>query len=496
MPGDDLAEILKEPGRILREGGLVAFPTETVYGLGGDAENAASSRKIYAAKGRPSDNPLIVHIADFSQLEEIARSPVPEAGILADAFWPGPLTMIVRKNDRIPPETTGGLDTVAVRMPSHPVARQLILSSGCMIAAPSANRSGRPSPTRAEHVEDDLMGKIDAIIDGGPVEIGLESTIVDLSEGLPTVLRPGYISLEMLEEVLGKGRVRMDPGLMREDVGRRPKAPGMRYKHYAPRGDLKIVRGATEDVISTINRLTEEALAAGRKVGIIAASETRDRYPRGRVEEIGARSDEEAIARHLFGLLRRFDDEGIDLIYSEAFDTPRMGTAIMNRLIKAAAHQVIEARRQVTRVIFVSGRGVCRAPLAAELLRRQPLDGKPEILARGRRVLFSEPINQKMEAVLQGNGIEAPDFRSEGLKDEEITDTTLVFTMDAGQRAEIIRSFPHAGEDNTYVLSYYVGDELDILNPYGGNLQQYGLCFELVHRIVEKLAARLNEMNA
>ena len=280
MPGDDLKEILREPGEILREGGLVAFPTETVYGLGGDAENAESSRKIYAAKGRPSDNPLIVHIADFSQMETIAQELPPQARVLADAFWPGPLTMIVRKNDRIPLETTGGLDTVAVRMPSHPVARQLILSSGCMIAAPSANRSGRPSPTRAEHVEDDLMGKIDAIIDGGPVEIGLESTIVDLSEGLPTVLRPGYISLEMLEEVLGKGRVRMDPGLMREDVGRRPKAPGMRYKHYAPRGDLKIVRGATEDVISTINRLTEEALAAGRKVGIIAASETRDRYPR------------------------------------------------------------------------------------------------------------------------------------------------------------------------------------------------------------------------
>ncbi len=494
MPGDDLKEILREPGEILREGGLVAFPTETVYGLGGDAENAESSRKIYAAKGRPSDNPLIVHIADFSQMEAIAQELAPQVRILADAFWPGPLTMIVRKNDRIPLETTGGLDTVAVRMPSHPVARQLILSSGCMIAAPSANSSGRPSPTRAEHVADDLSGKIDAIIDGGPVEIGLESTIVDLSEGIPTVLRPGYINLRMLEEVLGQDHVRMDPGLMEENVSARPKAPGMRYKHYAPRGDLKIVEGATDDVVETINRLSAEAIAAGSKVGVIASTETRSRYLYGDIVEIGPRSDEEEIARHLFGVLRHFDDQGIEIIYSEAFDTPQMGTAIMNRLIKAAAHQLILAARRVTRVIFVSGRGVCRAPMAAELLRRQELTRPIEIFARGRVALFPEPVNQKVQAVLQGKGIELADYESEPLKNEEITDSTLVFTMDAGQRTEIIRRFANADEDNTYVLSAYVGDELDILNPYGGNLQQYGLCFEVLNQTIGKLAAKLNEL--
>lgn len=493
MPGDDLKEILKEPGKILREGGLVAFPTETVYGLGGDAENAASSRKIYAAKGRPSDNPLIIHIADFSQMEAIAQELVPEAKILADAFWPGPLTMIVRKNDRIPMETTGGLDTVAVRMPSHPVARQLILTSGCMIAAPSANTSGRPSPTRAEHVSDDLAGKIDAIIDGGPVEIGLESTIVDLSDGIPTVLRPGYINLRMLEDVLGQDCVRMDPGLMEEDTRLRPKAPGMRYKHYAPRGDLKIVEGSEGDVVETINRLSAKAIEEGRRVGIIASSETKSRYLQGDIAEIGARSDDKAIARHLFGILRRFDDDGIERIYSEAFDTPRMGTAIMNRLIKAAAHQVIRAGRRVTRVIFVSGRGVCRAPMAAELMRRQRLIRPVEILARGRLVLFPEPINQKVQAVLQGKGMELADYESRVLKNEEISDTTLVFTMDAAQRADIIQRFAGADENNTYVLSYYVGDELDILNPYGGNLQQYGLCFEVLNQTIGKLAVKLNE---
>lgn len=336
------AEDLAEPARILREGGLIAFPTETVYGLGGDACNAASSEKIYAAKGRPSDNPLIVHIADFSQLEAIA-SEVPEAAYkLNKAFWPGPMTMIVNKNEVIPHETTGGLDTVAVRMPSHPVARKLIQTSGCMIAAPSANTSGRPSPTVAKHVWDDLNGRIDGIIDGGPVDIGLESSIIDLSEGVPTILRPGYINLEMFEKVLGKGNVRIDPGIQSENVHVRPKAPGMRYKHYAPKGDLKIVEGAPDRVIAKINELSREAAEAGKKVGVIATDETRDLYKTGDVVTIGARSDEYSIARHLFAVLRKFDDDGIEVIYSESFDTPKIGMAIMNRLLKAAAHQVIE----------------------------------------------------------------------------------------------------------------------------------------------------------
>ncbi len=334
---------LAEAGEILRRGGLIAFPTETVYGLGGNAESAESSRKIYAAKGRPSDNPLIVHIAEFSQLEAIA-SEVPEAARkLNAAFWPGPLTMIVNKNEVIPYETTGGLDTVAVRMPSHPVARQLIKDSGCMIAAPSANTSGRPSPTCAEHVWEDLNGKIDGIIDGGSVNIGLESTIIDLTEEVPTILRPGYITQEMLAKVLGE--VRLDPGLQEDNTKVRPKAPGMRYKHYAPKGDLKIVTGDETAVVKKISELAEEAIASGYSAGIIATEETKQKY---RVEgadivTIGAREDEDSIARHLFGVLRQFDDDGVQVIFSEDFNTPRIGMAIMNRLLKAAAHQVIEA---------------------------------------------------------------------------------------------------------------------------------------------------------
>ena len=332
--------LLIAPGKVLREGGLVAFPTETVYGLGGDAKNASASEKIYAAKGRPSDNPLIVHIAEFSELEEIVEEVPDSARALADAFWPGPLTMILQKNEVIPYETTGGLDTVAVRMPSHPVARAFIKASGCMVAAPSANISGRPSPTTADHVWEDLNGRIDYVIDGGAVEIGLESTIIDLTEDIPLVLRPGYITPEEIAEVIGT--VKMDPGLSGEDVTVRPKAPGMRYRHYAPKGNLMIVTGDTDNVIKEINSRAECAIADGKSVGIIATEETGALYKKGKVLVIGDRNDEDAIAHNLYGILREFDELGMEEIYSESLATPRIGQAIMNRLLKAAGHQIIE----------------------------------------------------------------------------------------------------------------------------------------------------------
>lgn len=332
-------EELKEASAVIRSGGLVAFPTETVYGLGGDATNPEASRKIYAAKGRPSDNPLIVHIADFSQLRNIVAEVPQEAEKLAEAFWPGPLTMILRKNEVIPYETTGGLDTVAIRMPSHPVARAFLQDSGCMIAAPSANTSGRPSPTTAQHVWEDLHGKIEILLDGGPVGIGIESTIVDLSEERPMILRPGFITQEMLSAVLGD--VGMDPGLASENSKQPPKAPGMRYRHYAPKADLTLVEGTMEEVISKINALTREAQAMGKSVGVLATEENKDCYVADHVIVIGQRQDEAEIARHLFDVLRQFDDLQVDLIYSESFAAAGVGQAIMNRLLKAAGHKRI-----------------------------------------------------------------------------------------------------------------------------------------------------------
>ncbi len=330
---------MEQAGKIVLDGGLVAFPTETVYGLGGNALDPQASMKIYAAKGRPSDNPLIVHIADWEAMDKIVTE-IPEAAKkLANAFWPGPLTMILNKSDAVPMETTGGLNTVAIRMPNHPVALGLIRNGGGYIAAPSANTSGRPSPSLASHVYDDLNGKIDCILDGGMVDIGVESTIIDLTEEVPVVLRPGYISLQMLRDVLG--HVEMDRGLLINDPKVHPKAPGMKYRHYAPKAALTIVEGPTEAVIKKINELAGEDIGRGEKVGIIATSESSRFYSQGTVEVIGTRSDEITISRHLFAVLRSFDDLGVTKIYSESFETPQIGQAIMNRLIKAAGHQII-----------------------------------------------------------------------------------------------------------------------------------------------------------
>lgn len=334
-------EELLEAARILREGGLVAFPTETVYGLGGNALDEQASEKIYAAKGRPSDNPLIAHISCMEELPALVRE-IPEAGRrLAEAYWPGPLTMIFRKKDEVPYETTGGLETVAVRMPSDPVASRLIRLAGVPVAAPSANTSGRPSPTRAEHVIEDLNGKIDMIIDGGQVGIGVESTIVDVSGETPVLLRPGAVTMEMLEAVLG--RVDIDPaitGPVSADI--KPKAPGMKYRHYAPKAEMVLVEGEMEQVVRYINQETKKAQKEGKTVGIICTEESRNLYPEGILEVIGSREHEETVAHNLFAVLREFDNRKVDCIFSESFSRDQLGQAIMNRLCKAAGYHIVK----------------------------------------------------------------------------------------------------------------------------------------------------------
>ena len=396
-------ETLELASRILRQGGLVAFPTETVYGLGGDALNPQASAKIYAAKGRPSDNPLIVHIADLQALDILALGVPPKARKLAERFWPGPLTMILSKADVVPKETTGGLETVAIRMPSHPVARELIRSSGIYIAAPSANLSGRPSPSQASHVIEDLSGRIEMIIDGGHVEIGLESTIIDLTADPPMILRPGFITKSMLEEMVGpvavdasiladlqdggmllsedkkdkedkqhegirsesssrqisagaascadteketntetnKKETSAGPGMDTAAAGLHPKAPGMKYRHYAPRGELVIIEGSREAVAAKINALTAASEAAGKSTAVICSRENMELYKCTRKAAIGSMEEAESIAANLYDVLRQMDEENISRIYSESFGGEGLSSAIMNRLLKAAGHRVI-----------------------------------------------------------------------------------------------------------------------------------------------------------
>ena len=348
-------EELREAAAILRSGGLVAFPTETVYGLGGNALDEAAAGKLYAAKGRPSDYPLIAHVSCIGEVAPLVRE-IPEAGRkLMEAFWPGPLTMIFPKSEKVPYGTTGGLDTVAIRMPDDPVASRLIALAGVPVAAPSANTSGRPSPTTADHVWQDMNGKIEMIIDGGPVGIGVESTIVDVSAGTPAVLRPGAITMEMLTDVLGE--VSVDPailGPMSADV--KPKAPGMKYKHYAPKADLTLVEpegmkgvepgcldaGPLMRMVETVRELAEEKARAGYKVGVICTDESRHCYTQGVIRSIGARKSQASVAHNLYALLREFDDLDVDYIFSESFPSDHLGQAIMNRLSKAAGYKIVK----------------------------------------------------------------------------------------------------------------------------------------------------------
>ena len=334
---------MSEAAGIIRKGGLVAFPTETVYGLGADGLNGEACRRIYAAKGRPSDNPLILHISDYNQLNRIVNDIPDNAKKLMAAFWPGPLTIIFRKKPCVPDSVTGGLDTVAVRFPSNTAANRLIAAADTPIAAPSANSSGKPSPTRAEHVYDDLNGKIDMIIDGGPCTVGVESTIVDVTGDIPCLLRPGGITMEMLESVLG--RVDIDKAVTKMlSEGERPKAPGMKYKHYSPKAEVYLIKGEKNAVVNKINALIAENNAKGIKTGVMAADDTADKYKNAHtVINMGKRDDLKTVAARLFDALREFDKKSTDIVYSEVFESEREGLAVMNRLNKAAGFKYIEA---------------------------------------------------------------------------------------------------------------------------------------------------------
>ena len=334
-------ESFQEAAKVIQQGGLVAFPTETVYGLGGDALREDAAKKIYAAKGRPSDNPLIIHIANVEAIRDLSVDTPEIAWKLAKQFWPGPLTMVLNKSEKVPFGTTGGLDTVAIRMPNHPVALRLIAESGCYIAAPSANTSGRPSPTLAEHVCEDLNGKIDYILDGGQVSVGIESTIIDLTGDVPTILRPGCITKEMLEQAVGT--VEIDPAIV-SDKGApcgKPKAPGMKYKHYAPMADMTIFTGNRTSVVKRIKEETQKAVEKGWKVGILATDETINEYTAGQLRSIGSRQEEGSVARGLYKVLREFDHMRVDVIFAESFDEDPLGEAIMNRMKKAAGYSIV-----------------------------------------------------------------------------------------------------------------------------------------------------------
>jgi len=333
---------LSHPAKLLREGATVVFPTETVYGLGANALSEEAVGKIFIAKGRPSDNPLIVHIAERCELEALV-SDVPEAAeALMAVFWPGPLTMIFRKTDDVPEIVTAGLDTVAVRMPSHPLANRLIKMAEVPVAAPSANLSGKPSPTREDHVLKDLFGKVDCIVCGGETAVGLESTVLDVTGKVPVILRPGGVTRDQIASVAGACEI--DEALLKSDSPLVPKSPGMKYTHYAPDADVFMAGGATDEMVGAILCEAAERKAAGQKVGILATDETAKRYDGYEVILLGSRKRPEEIASRLFMALRLFDEMKMDVILSETIEEKAIGRAVMNRLKKAAGNRWIERK--------------------------------------------------------------------------------------------------------------------------------------------------------
>ena len=347
---------ISEAAEILKQGGLVAFPTETVYGLGGNGLDKEAAKKIYAAKGRPSDNPLILHVSSIEEVYPLVKALPEKAKKLMEAFWPGPLTLVLPKSDIVPKESTGGLETVALRSPENALTLSLIRACGFPIAGPSANLSGRPSPTEASHVLEDLGGRIEGILEDGAVGIGVESTIVDLSEDCPTLLRPGAITIEDLEAVLGE-KVAIDPTLLGKSMaeGFTPKAPGMKYRHYAPKADMILfkkkeeeengLRSGQEDIAKSILSYGEKEFTVSpeKKIWILCGEDTASLYEgdgRFTVKILGRREEPLSMTHNLFRLLRQADEEGVEMILGECYSEEGVGFALMNRLKKAAGQRI------------------------------------------------------------------------------------------------------------------------------------------------------------
>jgi L-threonylcarbamoyladenylate synthase len=335
--------VMQTAAEIVRRGGLVAFPTETVYGLGVDALNGEAVLALFAAKKRPLDNPPIVHVADPKEVEPLVLEVPAKARLLMEKFWPGPLTLIFKHSNLVPKVTTAGLDTVAIRMPKHKVALELIKQSRCPIAAPSANLAGKPSPTTAQHVYEDLNGRIDAILDGGATNIGVESTVVDLSIDPPMLLRPGGAPYETLKQVLSDLKLHPFVEAEQELSLKEIRSPGMAHKHYAPKAEVILVEGKISAVTKKIQTLAESYRSKGKKVGVLATDQTQNDYRADVVKSLGNRSNLATVARNLFRLLREVDAEGVDVILAEGVSSEGLGLAVMNRLRKASAYHIVKA---------------------------------------------------------------------------------------------------------------------------------------------------------
>ncbi len=497
----------KKAANIIRTGGIVIFPTETVYGLGANALDSDAVKKIFFAKGRPNDNPLIVHIYKFEQLDSIVRDIPEDAKILMDRFWPGPLTIILPKGDLICDRVTAGLDTVAVRMPNNPIAKKLLKYADVPVAAPSANLSGKPSPTTFGHCVDDMNGRVDAIINGGACDVGVESTVIDMTGSEPIIYRPGDITKEQIESVLLR-EVKVAAEIKQDES---PKSPGLKYKHYSPKADVFVLSGDMDLIVETVND-------SSKRAGILLFDEQlmvvkKNIDPEVYIISLGSLQTPKMAESRLFDSLRKMDDIGVKVVFAPEIPADDKWMAVRNRLYRAAGNKVtsaadyhhkdlfycdececIDETKKV--VLFVCSGNTCRSPMAAGLFNS---------MAKGKNLRYralsagiyavsgSAPAENAVEVSAE-NGIDISGHLAVQFNLDMADKADMILTMSPGNKSTLIQSFPSIS-DKIFVLPEYVGDTLftDVFDPYGGNIKIYESCFSMLKMFIKKLVDDLAE---